>query len=299
MQKTKIGYLTHTWNPIAMRCTPVSDGCRNCWHLRMAARLKEITEHLDEKVAYSGGTPWLRKKELDAPLRLRKPARIGVQFMGDLFHESVDGQFIIDVFLIAERCKQHTFMFLTKRPERMLAIFSYMYNRERLVKEKRPIPDNIWLGVSVEDQKTADERIPLLLQTPAAVRFVSYEPALGPILFASQWMDKGRYGQYGVSVIDWIVMGGESGPGARPMHPEWVRSVRDQCQAAEVPLYFKQWGEYTPHPNTPIAKWPTRKPNIKNIPVGHTFDDGQVMFKVGTKRAGRLLDGREWDEVPK
>jgi protein gp37 len=140
---------------------------------------------------------------------------------------------------------------------------------------------NVWLGVSVEDQKTADERIPLLLQTPAAVRWVSYEPALGPVDFANL-----RAGIEAIGPLDWIVCGGESGPGARPMHPAWARRVRDQCQAASVPFFFKQWGQYLPA-------------GCDGAPgAGQRLNASDTPIKVGKKAAGRLLDGRTWDEFP-
>jgi protein gp37 len=320
MQKTKIGYLTHTWNPIAMRCTPVSDGCKNCWHLRMAKRLhKNPALPLCKRLSYHSGIPaW--NDDIDAPVRLRKPARIGVQFMGDLFHDNVSDDFIDCVIQVIRNAEHHTFMVLTKRPERML---EYMVERlENAHGILGPFPPrNLWLGVSVEDQKTADERIPLLLQTPAAVRFVSYEPALGPVDF-SRWMFDWKcpvcsgtgvkgFGQamhrcpqecycswnHSSKRPDWIIMGGETGPGARPMHPKWARSVRDQCKAAEVPFWFKSWGEWERRGVTVPELTPEKgqREVVKNIIV---YDDGNMMARVGAMRSGRLLDLKEYNELP-
>lgn len=263
MQKTKIEYLTHTWNPIAMCCTPVSAGCANCWHLRMAHRMafNHNTISLTRAGAYGGGNPILVEDELSAPLRLRKPARIGVQFMGDLFHENITNEMISKIVCKMTVAIKHTFFILTKRPERM---FKFYTHPQPWPTAKLP---NVWLGVSVEDQKTADERIPLLLQTPAAHRWVSYEPALGPVDFTAlaheenftrrdgKWtlFSNALTGERSTSPysgvtgpkLDWLVMGGETGSRARPMHPDWARSVRDQCHAAGTPLFFKSWGEHS------------------------------------------------------
>lgn len=253
MNRTKIEYLTHTWNPIAMRCSRVSEGCRRCWHLSMADRLAQNpTMSDDRRQAYGGGAPVLFMDELTAPLRIRKPAVIGVQFMGDLFHENVPNGFIRDVWQAMTNAQQHTFIVLTKRPERMLHWYTRIWERE-------PLP-NVIVGVSVEDQATADKRIPLLLQTPAACRVVSFEPMLGHINLddgVSSWLscrngEKQRSRNDGYCCesyavagecyrgIDWVICGSESGPGARPMKIEWARSVKDQCVAAGVPLFYKQ-----------------------------------------------------------
>ena len=235
MNRTAIEYLDYTWNPVT-GCIPVSAGCEHCWARREHERgifgkqgFSEIQLHI------------LR---LDEPLRRKKPARIGVCFMGDLFHEQVPDKFIDQVFAVTVRCSQDVFLILTKRPQRMMDYFSgypdsprtrflaaeaYGHARTEI---EWPLP-NVWLCVSVEDQATAEERIPLLLQTPATVRWISIEPMLGPVKFDPVCDITGTLG------IDWVVVGGESGPGARPVHPDWVRSVRDQCRAAGVPFYFK------------------------------------------------------------
>jgi protein gp37 len=172
--------------------------------------------------------------------------------------------------------------------------------------EAWPLP-NVWLGVSVENQATANERIPLLLRTPAAVRFLSMEPLLGPVVLPEVFLKRlhfdGRDHNYpdGAGMIDWIIVGGESGPKARPMHPDWVRSLRDQCAAAGVPFLFKQWGEWAP---ALAGMWfypLTDGPQFSQRAEGKdcfTFDDGAGAVRIGKTAAGRLLDGREWNEFP-
>ncbi|HDL48451.1 MAG TPA: DUF5131 family protein [Actinobacteria bacterium] len=284
MQKTGIEYLTHTWNPIAMRCDRVSAGCKNCWHLRMAKRhAGNKTLHPELREARGGGPFVLLDDELIAPLRTRKPGVIGVQFMGDLFHKAVTDEQIAAVFGAMAMCENHTFVILTKRPGRMAEWFEWAGRRPAEQRDMlrngapvlgymyefairasngaangfkdffRPWPlPNIILGVSVEDQETADERIPLLLDTPAARRVVSYEPALGGVdfgrWFGIKWCHTG--GLFGwratieapnnhVSPIDGIICGPETGPGKRPMDLDWARSCRDQCTAAGVAFYYK------------------------------------------------------------
>lgn len=200
MNKTNIEYLTHSWSPIAMRCTPISEGCKNCWHLALANRLaKNPLIPKDRQKAYAGGLPVLIEKELNAPLRMKKPAMIGVQFMGDLFHGCVPNGFLNKIFTATNET-QHTFLILTKRPKRMQ---EYIIRKMKLYNYKT-IPRNIWLGVTCENQQTADKRIPILLQIPAAVRFVSVEPMLSSVDFS-------RLPESGAE-LDWVIVGGESGP---------------------------------------------------------------------------------------
>jgi protein gp37 len=248
-----------------------------------------------------------------------RPRRIFVNSMSDLFHENVSDEWIDKIFAVMALCPQHTFQILTKRPRRMLnwatkaftekgglrigemaaSLFKGMGLKDRHLSmaeqaavsnqfEWREL-EHVWLGVSVEDQKTADERIPLLLQTPAAVRFISAEPLLGPI-DAYQYLGAGRNPigpAYGGSGLDWVIVGGESGPGARPMHPDWVRSLRDQCVAAKVAFFFKQWGEWLPAMS-----------DGADLESGITINCADEPVRVGKKAAGALLDGREWREFP-
>jgi protein gp37 len=212
--------------------------------------------------------------------------------MGDLFHPEVDWQFLDDVFRTIRRNIDHIFIVLTKRPET-----AWHYIKSRALKGNYLLQTskNLWLGVSVENQKRADERIPILLQIPAKVRFVSIEPMLGPVdltdieLTASIRLNA-LTGGGNIPGLDWVILGGETGPEARPMNPDWVRSVRDQCQEAGVPFFFKQWGEWWQPPSgkTEILK-------DFNYPLYH-HEYG--MFKVGKKAAGRELDGRIWEEWP-
>jgi protein gp37 len=327
--RTKIEWTDATWNPIR-GCTRVSEGCRHCYAEGMAARFSDPGQWghgLAQRVALPGGGTdhrWTGKVELvdaalDLPLRWYTPRRIFVNSTSDLFHEKVPDEWIDSVFCVMGAATRHTFQVLTKRPERMR---DYLTRRRCNFAVKAPIgggmvdwhpfnkelavPPNVWLGTSIEDQATADERIPHLLATPAAVRFLSCEPLLGPVdltgiaiprpdLRASVILDvlngTGGLVRGGPGRIDWVICGGESGPGARPMHPDWARSLRDQCQAAGVPFFFKQWGEWEPRrgfacpDDLPRDGW-------------HHFDPECSMRRVGKKNAGRLLDGREWNEVP-
>jgi len=224
MQKTKIEYADYTWNPIKMRCSPVSSGCMNCWHLRFAKRhAANPTFSQVDRSAYAGGTPVLSTTELQAPFQRQKPARIAVQFMGDLWQSSIPDQMIYDVWHVIQTARWHTFLLLTKRPERMAKLLAGLPSG---------LP-HIWLGVSVEDQATADERIPLLLQTPAAVRWVSVEPCLGEIDLeqckAVAWNP-------GVNLV---VCGAETGPHKRPCQKGWINVLRYQCRSANVPFFGK------------------------------------------------------------
>lgn len=239
---TGIEWCEETWNPVT-GCTPVSEGCRNCYAQRHANRMRG-------KYGYPADEPFrvtLHADRLDIPLHWRKPRRIFVCSMGDLFHVDVDDVFRDKVFRIAYICPRHTFLILTKRPEEMAR---YLGNFRTLVGPQRwghrtmveswPLP-NVWLGTSVEDQEMAEKRIPYLVQCKAAVLFVSYEPALGAVQWG-QWL--GTCGDD--QDFNWLICGGESGPGARPMDPEWARQARDACELAGVPFFMKQMGG---HPN--------------------------------------------------
>lgn len=307
MQKTAIEYLDYTWNPIAMRCAPCSPGCEHCWHLRTADRLCENPGlPVDERFALAGDGPFvLRERELDAPLRTRKPAVIGVQFMGDLFHEDVPDEFILKVCEVMWNIGRHTFLILTKRPKRMADFFRTNHGYFSYV-------DHIYFGLTVCNQQEADEKIPEFLKVPGK-KWLSVEPMLGPV----NLMELPRPFEFHQSPYGWpewlrrhlhlVILGGESGPGARPMHPDWVRSVRDQCQAAGVPFYLKQNGEWA-HDDEAAAYskskciWVAKDGRFECADKNETeiWDDNDscLMVRVGSKRAGRLLDGREWNELP-
>jgi protein gp37 len=245
MQRTGIEYLTHTWNPIAMRCTPISEGCANCWHLAVCKR-HAVNPKLPDDVrkAKAGGPPVVLTHELETPSRLRKPARIGVQFMGDLFHPDVPGLTINDVWLWAFSHPRHTFVFLTKRPRR-LANWTRMAAASKGWPENEIWPDWMWVGVTAENQQQADERISILLKIPAAVRFVSVEPMLGPIDMGratgcNGWDGGGDFPHQRGCCVDWVICGAETGPAARSMTPTWAAALHDQCKVAGVPLFFKR-----------------------------------------------------------
>jgi protein gp37 len=368
---TKIEWAEETWNPVT-GCTPISEGCQNCYAKRMANRLKG-------RCGYDADNPFkvtLHPERLDQPLCWKKPRKIFVCSMGDMFHEDVSGDFLYEIWGIMAQCPQHIFMVLTKRPEIMRAWYNDVFLRVNPLYRKNPLP-NIWLGVTAENQARADERIPVLLQIPAAKRFVSIEPMLGPIDLSRwiiprtpftpenapdtwsdftwpDWVPKkvreqiedfwGQLGRkpkdwaenaihndsppfgmhmgyrderngeavYGKWIfawnnigrligdngeiyypsiprahlldatryywhdLHWVICGGETGSGARPMRPDWVRSLRDQCQASGTPFFFKSWGEWGPD-------------GISCSPV---------LRRVGKKAAGRLLDEREYSEYP-
>ena len=298
MATTKIEWADKVWNPVT-GCTKVSEGCRNCYAETMAKRFWKDRKFSDVRI---------HPERLDQPLSWKKPARVFVNSMSDLFHQDVDSRYIGNVFQIMQKAKQHKFLILTKRADRMADILSQWDDgHDPISWPEWPLP-NIWLGVSVENQKTADERIPLLMQTAAAVRFVSCEPLLGPLdfwkfatreeTFGSMFDHRGSYGFYpGLPKepvkyhegIDWVIVGGESGSNARPMHPDWARSIRDQCVDAGVPFFFKQWGEWVPFEQVEFDPAKERT----GIQIGN-----QGMTKIGKKKAGRLLDGREWNEFP-
>lgn len=306
MSKSKIEWTDETWN-VVTGCTKVSAGCTHCYAERMSKRLAG-------RYGYPADKPFqvtLHPEKLAEPLKWKRPRRIFVNSMGDLFHPDVPTLFLADVFSVMEQAKQHTFMILTKRPEGMkwLRLNGPIVGRE-------PLP-NVWLGVSVENQATADERIPLLLQTPAAVRFISAEPLLGSVDLHIKGVDttcrcagcldlaKSSPDMWQAQRIDWLIVGGETGPGARPMHQDWVRSLRDQCQTAGVPFFFKSWGDWSP-----IGLLATKSESI------YLTNDGATMFcneyatgekptlnpirmaKIGKKESGRILDGRTWNEFP-
>ena len=281
---SKIEWTEATWNPI-VGCSKTSPGCEKCYAIPLAHRLgSNPASHYAGTTRRSGGkTQWTGKialapeKTLTAPLRRRKPTMYFVNSMGDLFHEDVEEEWINAVFAVMAVAQKHCFQVLTKRADRMQDYvrrtgrtihwletaarkLGYTLQFESTGLVPWPLP-NVWLGVSAEDQQRADERIPLLLETPAAVRFVSAEPLLGPIDLAFLHSNPkkpgdlwnaltGAMGQDGATYyhpipnvkLDWVIVGGESGPGARPMQPDWARSIVEQCSAAHVPVFVKQLG---------------------------------------------------------
>lgn len=303
-----------TWNPVT-GCDKVSAGCDNCYAESIAHRFAGGPAYPD------GFAVTLRPERLEQPLRWRRPRRVFVNSMSDLFHDQIQDEYIASVFAIMALAPQHTFQVLTKRHGRMRSLLSSAsfahqvaeVGRARFIGDQQdwlragamlggnPLP-NVWLGVSTEDQRWANIRIPALLTTPAAVRFISAEPLLGPIdleqAVATMGSERGhRMTAPFVHVagrcrrfhgIDWVIVGGESGPRARPMHPDWARSLRDQCARAGVAFHFKQWGEFAPES--------TGAPNSEDDALDGPAS-GQ-MRRVGKGRAGRELDGRTWSQFP-
>lgn len=264
MSKSNIEWTDEVWNPVT-GCTKVSQGCKHCYAEREWPRLTRLVP------AYAGrafSDVRCHPERLDQPLRWRRPRRVFVNSMSDLFHEAVPEDFILSVFVTMAAARQHTFQVLTKRADRMRDLLTRWRNSGLVLREGCGVNlRNVWLGVSVEDQRAADERIPLLLETPAAVRWISAEPLLGALDLTRIGGDQFGWGRLNaldglryvraiqnecgsewqtepINHLDWVVAGGESGPNARPMHPAWVRSLRDQCAAAGVPFLFKQWGEW-------------------------------------------------------
>lgn len=303
--KTKINWTDATWNPVS-GCTPAGVGCAHCCAKRVAERFPAV-----HGVEYAGMTEWgesiaravpfsrviCHPERLGVPERWKNPRAIMCPSMGDLFHEDVPGDFQYEVWKVWLKCEQHTFIVLTKRPERMVGA----------MKGLLPLT-NVVLGASVSTQKEADYSIPLLLsikppedipvfqQKWAARRIISLEPLVGPVIIQPEHLSR----------LDGVIVGGESGPGARLMHPDWVRSLRDQCEAAGVPFFFKQWGEWVAGCQTDLcSSLPSN--SVLMSAIGDTGraavsfsgdgDDCVRLFRVGRSRAGRLLDGRTHDAL--
>lgn len=298
-KNTSIEWCDHSW-PVINGCRRVSEGCRRCYAEKLTAtRLRTQPKYKDLAVYTEGGPRWTGESRLwlphlGMPLTIKKPSRIFVADMGDLFFEGNSNEEIAAVFGVMAACPQHTFQVLTKRPQRAADWFAWIaatlvsnggpdVNAARgvrwhawnyLVDEIKvhndsqpwvwPLP-NVHLGISAENQDAYNERFLVLVhQCPAAVYWVSAEPLLGPI----------RLRGTGHIHANWIVVGGESGSGARPMHPDWARSLRDECAESGIRFFFKQWGQWGPS------------------------SDGQSLVSLGKKHSGRLLDGRTWDEFP-
>lgn len=265
--KSAIEWTDATWNPV-VGCSIVSSGCTNCYAMKMAARIEKMAahsmaEHVKVQTHYAGttqpskaGAVWTGKVAaapehiLRQPLKWKRSRKIFVNSMGDLFHESIPDEWIDRVFAVMALCPQHTFQVLTKRAERMrdymsrvdLDAIARMHAPSIVQKLKRSWPlSNVWLGVSCERQQEADERIPHLLQTPAAIRFVSAEPLLGPIDF-SMHLGAAPNHEDLARLLNWIIVGGESGPHARVHDIQWSRDIIAQCKAASVAVFEKQLG---------------------------------------------------------
>lgn len=347
---TSIEWTDETWNCV-VGCSIVSPGCENCYAMGVAHRgMSEQHRGLTVLRAHGKGPRWngevrMVPQALEKPLRRRKPTKYFVNSMSDLFHESLvdseDGrEFIAAVFGVMAACPQHTFQVLTKRPTKAAEWFAWLTgpgsrghvwqslfvhaSRELLhppadLSERMgspwpwPLP-NVWLGVSVEDQKRADERIPILESLPAAVKFLSCEPLLGPVDLVKAgaiWDDLADGAIVRKTSLDWVIVGGESGHRARPMHPEWARKLREQCAYAGVQFFFKQHGAWS---DGDLLAWthavhvdgrvePCEPPSGSMAEIAAwrrrmTTDGWAPMRRIGKKHAGRLLDGQTHDGFP-
>ncbi len=330
---TTIEWTDETWNPVT-GCTNISPGCDNCYAEKITNRFKR----------HPWGQVTLHPGRLAFPAKLKTPHRIFLCSMGDLFHSDVPWNFIVRVFKEMRGNRQHTFQVLTKRPGRMAYFSKHFNDFMGDFGGMEGWPPNVWAGTSVESQKYAP-RLDLLAQVRAAVRFVSYEPALGPVDFDPWfWRTVGNYHGDPESAeeilsysgsrrtgdliqelnlrINWVIAGGESGPGARPAHPEWFWNVRDQCQAAGVPFFFKQWGSWREtlmgdidshktgvwvlndgrqcNPNTDVEEMASSA----NLSVDDFTDQYQPMLRTRTNKvaSGAMLESRdgkrEWKEFP-
>jgi protein gp37 len=354
-KNSKIEWCDHTFNPW-IGCTKVSPGCANCYaeaHDRRfhggqhwgpgAARRRTSAANWKKVETWNR---WAAK--IEAFIQASQPwdadyhrPRVFVASLADWLDPEVPFEWLADLLDLIRRCPHLDFLLLTKRPElwgeRMGDIYRAFQRRDgsgsapiRVSavnfamgwKHESETPPNIWIGTSVEDQKRADERIPALLRIPAKVRFLSCEPLLGPLGEIGEWEEPDQGGSYYIDGIHWVICGGESGPNARPMHPDWARSLRDQCKAAGVPFFFKQWGEYLPgeaiiNPDPDnyenffrsasdgksMFSVPGRKYEALNLTRTlndiHSFKHGDVVaFWKGKKTSGRFLDGQEHNEFP-
>jgi protein gp37 len=312
---TGIEWCDSTWNPIR-GCSRVSEGCRNCYAETVAARFSGVGRPYNGLATFKiigEGTPAERveahwtgevrfiEKHLRDPLAWKTPAKIFVNSMSDLFHPGVRDGWLAEIFDVMGRAPQHTYLVLTKRPDRMRDVLKAASDPavasafERTYSQPWP-PPNWWFGISVEDHKTAEYRVPILADCVAAVRWISYEPALGPV----KWRSVANY-----QAIDWLVAGGESGAHARPMHPQWARDARDFCQSAGIPFFFKQWGEFAPTGDVNQEQGAVSssgeiveritKDSFPRMSAGAFW---QVMYRVGKRSAGSALDGVESKEYP-
>lgn len=362
-EQTNIEWTGSTW-PVVQGCDYESPGCAHCyvvpllWRMShnpnqtIAAPLQGLVEKRGDKLVFTGKVT-LRIDRLSWPLKWREPRHIFISSHGDLFHPAVPDEFVVAVFAVMAIAHRHTFQVLTKRPDRMrkfcewlampegrAALQATMLERGSAFAAVQLPLRNVWLGTSVEDQRRANERIPELLATPAARRFLSCEPLLGLIDLEypedlwpngpTMCCDGRECGCMGLPIdppliygIHWIIAGGESGGRrSRPMHPDWARSLRDQCQAARVPFFFKQWGDWLPGEND-LADRPAKPTQWQDGETGQhsTCRDNQgrerpdeqspewrhfttpgspgaFALRVGKKQAGAMLDGREWREFP-
>lgn len=308
-QETGITWTNTTWNPVT-GCSKVSAGCANCYAERDWARLSNNPKLPD----YQGRKftdVMCHENRLDQPIRWQRPRMIFVNSMSDLFHEDVPFDFIDKVFAVMAATPHHTYQILTKRPVRMKEYMEQFFSH---LKSLNPLP-NVWLGVTAESQETANERIPVLLDTPAALRFVSIEPMVSPINLdmmitentgdrfrvihsslmgkKTLWDTKNLIGEEDINKLDWVICGGESGPKARPIDPEWVKSLRDQCEFTNTPFFFKQWGEYID-----LSQITSPDLQIKGNTYSMLSNGALTLWRCGKRAAGNMLDGEIIEMFP-
>jgi protein gp37 len=296
-ENSKIEWTHHTFNPW-IGCTKVSQGCKHCY-------AETLMDHRYGKVQWGPQGTRVRTSAANwkKPLQWNRTAqaegrryRVFCASLADVFEIKPDqpemAEWRMDLFNLIKQTPNLDWLLLTKRPEDVRI-------SEPLFPDK-PMPSNVWIGTSVEDQATADERIPHLLNIPAAVRFLSMEPLLGPVDLGPALYTNGVHkGHIYYRKINWVIVGGESGPDARPMNPGWARSIRDQCAASGTPFLFKQWGEFRP-----AEDWESHPGNVSAASLYRFWDKSngnptsEVLIHVGKKAAGRTLDGREWNEYP-
>ena len=283
--KTEIAWTDSTWNPVT-GCVEVSPGCAHCYAKTFAERWRGVEGHAYEQ----GFDLTLRPERLDQPSRWTKPRIIFVNSMSDLFHEDIPDEYILRVYREMRRNPRHVFQVLTKRSDRMRKLTAHpawIEDNDGLPTSGLLAPqfepyidkplDHVWHGVSVENQRFADERIPHLFDVPSAVRFLSCEPLLGPVDL-TPWLEQ----------LQWVIVGGESGSKARPMNPHWARDIKDQCMRYGVPFFFKQWGQYLP-----IEQGNGVFPDRQIVEI-----DRREYLRLGKNKSGALLDHREWKQMP-
>ncbi|SDF87882.1 protein gp37 [Limimonas halophila] len=310
---TLIEWTEATWNPI-VGCSLVSPGCTNCYAMRQAVRLSRnpaTPQYHGTVTSSKAGPVWTGRVNIAgdsvvrAPLRRRKATAWFVNSMGDLFHENIPTAWIDHIFAVMALAPQHVFQVLTKRPVNMRA---YMRDPEAPGRVAQAMaaeggegtqppwpPRNVWLGTSAEDQARASERIPDLLATPAAIRFLSCEPLLGALDLAG--LDALGPGE---PRVHWVIAGGESGPHARPLHPAWPRGLRDQCAASGAAFFFKQWGVWRPPDPGETGERRAVAADGRSWPDGAAPEgvDTAPVVRLSKARAGRALDGADWSQIP-
>lgn len=303
------GTIGEVWNPVT-GCNKVDRGCKNCYAEIMHKRLRAMGQKKYSEPFLHGAV--VHNEMVGTPFTWTKPRTVFVNSMSDLFHKDVPFNFTIGIFNVMTATPAHTYLILTKRPERAFEFWEWM---EAATAGAWECPPNVWMGTSANDQESAGKRIPILLKLQCGIRFLSYEPATGPIDITNGALKNAysvptRYDDRGHGIewtdpgpafigLDWVICGGESGPKADPMHPDWARKVRDDCKNAGVPFFFKQWGTYLPH----CQIFNTDAPNVpaeamRSFPSPHNPNKTNIYYKLGKHAAGHSIDGVTIQEFP-